>query len=262
MKKAFIITLSLIFLSLMLYIVFNNKPIQTAKALSVFKDYSYTYDTEQALKIDLYLNKVDQPLMYKESYDSVYIKSNDDLTLINVTLQSITKTIEDEYLGEIYFLYEFKVYLPKLDNDLSIDNALLVIDLINGKHYEFSIGRVSLFYKKYHLIEGNWTNIRAIKDDKNNLSRAKYVEIILEDNNIIDLDYVKINAFTELIYNINDNVLMIEIPFEQYLLNQFSLIVSINQNETFIIGNHVFIIDYKILTYASSLINVYETSSY
>ena len=160
--------------------------------------------------------------MYKESYDSVYIKSNDDLTLINVTLQSITKTIEDEYLGEIYFLYEFKVYLPKLDNDLSIDNALLVIDLINGKHYEFSIGRVSLFYKKYNLIEGNWTNIRAIKDDKNNLSRAKYVEIILEDNNIIDLDYVKINAFTELIYNINDNVLMIEIPFEQYLLNQFS----------------------------------------
>ena len=55
------------------------------------------------------------------------------------------------------------------------------------------------------------------------------------------VDFVTINEFNDVIFNLVNHRLEITVPFENYLLNQFTLIVTYNdENEVFVISNHEF----------------------
>ena len=58
MKKVVVGFICFVFLSMLIYIMVHNDPPQSAKAISVLKDYSYRYQTDQELSVDLYLRLI------------------------------------------------------------------------------------------------------------------------------------------------------------------------------------------------------------
>lgn len=260
MKKVVVGFICFVFLSMLIYIMVHNDPPQSAKAISVLKDYSYRYQTDQALSVDLYLNKIDQPLKYKESYQSLKLKSNDEKSLMSVTLKAIEKVREETYLNETYVLYHLKLSLPKLDINYHIEDACLEVELLNGATYVFQIGRMSIFYEPINESEGDWLKISSQKDEQIKISRIHKIYIDMSED-VKTVDLVTINEFNDVIFNLVNHRLEITVPFENYLLNQFTLIVTYNdENEVFVISNHEFLTDYQILEKSGSLIKIYETN--
>lgn len=262
MKKVFVIVVIIIFSAMLVYLAFNNEPKQSAKIISVKKDYSYVYNNNTYLELALFINKVDQPLLYKDNYQSLYLESGDETHKLKVQLIDIVQKHQETYLNEKYNLYILQVLIPVLNESFIIDDAYLNIELINHESKLIKLGRISLYYiSDQNNTKLTWENLSGFKNSEIKLSRIGTVSILFNDYiNDILINNIKINEFTSLTYEINNNVLTINIPFEQYLLNQFSVIINYNDNINLVISNFPFVEDFEILNNSVSLISVYESS--
>lgn len=254
MKKVILYIISFIIIILISFFIFKKDEIKS-EIISVNKAYSLTDD--QNLYINLYFTKKDHLIT---KYDAIYnINISNDISKLTLDFQNVNYVGMEYYLNKDYYIYQYELLLPSVEERLIINDAIFNINLENGVKYNFEIGKISL----EPVITNNnytWTKLEGRRLDYNLYPRIGLVNVLF-----LNLDYNLINYITDsfnnkLVYyhnEDNENDLLINIKNENYILDAFPLSIHFLNGEILQLPYFNYMLLSNVLNEAGPLLNVY-----
>lgn len=189
MKKIFfIIIVTYLLLSGVLYFVFKNQKQDEVKILSLMKDYSRVITKGEVIDIPVYINSDTSFLTSLDNITKSRIISDLDETEINISRIRKTNTVRN-YEGEAFYLYYFaidfsSVYTDKLT--LKLEKAVINVLFVNDVNLELKIGDMFLTFdnlEQTSLID--FTRMYSIHN--NGAISGLYIEITNDGESPIEI---------------------------------------------------------------------------
>ncbi|MCL2521767.1 MAG: hypothetical protein FWE36_02795 [Erysipelotrichales bacterium] len=145
-KKSIFIGLLFINLAVICYFIFFNSTKLADQYLIVNKNYSYLYNEETKIKYPIYFNKINHLFQSKEDIESILLSDGAEINKLAIELDSIYFQSVREYKKTNYFLYQFVLKIPNLQNDLLLTEATLTITNKLSQALIIPLGEFSLRY--------------------------------------------------------------------------------------------------------------------
>lgn len=237
---------------LLVILMIDNKKLQR-KVITVDTTYSFLYTKNQKIEIPIYINDVNYPIDDINSYQSIKLYSLDREDQMNLELYEVTYSHAENYLNEIYNKYILKFKMPNLNENIAFINASLNITFIDNTKLDIKVGDIYLNYID-EQITLDWQAIDVKKNSTNDLNIST---IIINLNKSYDIESIGYNYLNELDFEIKNELLTIKISNSKYFLNNIPLIIRTEQ-ESIILENHYFVIEYDLLSKSKGIINIYE----
>lgn len=255
--KHFITYFSIVLLAILMVIVIrNNEPKISPKMITVSKYYSYLYHSDQKIVIPIYLNVNNHPLSDESSYQFVYISNEDETKKLELDFYDVEKMGMETYLNEQYQIYHLIFSMPYLATDYYIEDCYLSLTLANEQVVKVYIGKMSLLYLDGDTNLLDWTSLSGIKKENSFLSRLTEIHINYTSL-LADIEKVEIGVNLDVSFKIENDLLVILIPEESYLLDNVPIIITFSNTEKQGILNFRYIVDYHILKESGPLIHTY-----
>ncbi|WP_162140265.1 hypothetical protein [Haploplasma axanthum] len=255
MKKYVLISSVFVCFILLIVLIVTNKKSIDKKFITVDTLYSFLYNENQKIEIEIYINDDEFPLLEKNIYNDFKLhdekyKKNLSLELVDVTY-SHSEMLNNEYFHK----YIFKFKMPNLTSDYSIEEAILDISFMNNNKISLKIGDLSLMYIESES-EIKWISIDSKKNDPSDLQISQ-IRIELEQI-ITNIDTISIYPESNLKYSYIGNTLIIDLLKYDLVCNYIPIIIKTKDKQIYTISNHRFLIEYNILENAGKRLNIYD----
>ena len=161
MRKIFtILTLSLIALTMYYLKHVEN---QTHVYITTVLKYHYVVETMKAsIHIPIFISSNKTALTDATQIDRIKIKN--DTIMLDLILIDITLSHQETYLDTTYDLYYYQLTVPRLNQHVFIDDASIVLSMVDGIEHEFLIGALEIMMFE-SSVERAWEDIYAKRDD-------------------------------------------------------------------------------------------------
>lgn len=239
------------------YFLHNMRPKMIPKVITVDTEYSFLMGDGEVGTLMFYVNDRNHALTKLSSYERIVIYDDSDHHMMELSLVTLSLGHEEIYLSERYFRVLMTFKLPFSNHDFRFNHAYISIDLIDEVHYDFRLGKV--FFLKtshddvlfdYHMLEGR-------KKDNDYMSRLHHIYVGLTDIKG-DISSIYVNPSREVTFIIEDQMLIITIPYDHYLLYETPIRIQFVDGTIHHVPNFRYMIDYMILKESGPLLNIYD----
>ena len=257
MKQILIYVFMIITVVFMVILINKNEEKVTPKLLSVDTYYSFIDDEDGSIYIDFYVSDNQSILTHIDSYETLEVHNQTKSKSMQLNLNDVIYQHEEIYLEDHYYKYTYAIEMPLLGYDFDIEDCFLDIKLVNGKAYDIFIGSFSLkTVEKTNMDSLDWHALSGIKKTDSYLSRL--YEIDIEYHSLSqDIIEVSVGNLYQTTYEIKDDKITINIPFELKLFNACPIIITFEDQTTTIINYFIFIKDFETLKQSGQLIYHY-----
>lgn len=259
MKHIFIYLTIIVLSMLCVVIIKTNSEKLPAKIYTVNTYYSYVIDHNDTIDLFFYIND-DHVLEDEDAYDIIYLENDDQSKSLSLDVQALKYVDDESYLGETYHKYVLMLDMPTLNVGFKIDEMYASIYLINGQHYRFYMGSLSLYKPvQEEMSYLDWQGLSAIKKEGSKLSRIHeiYITYLHLDKTIT---YVEIGEEKQVSHTIEDDKITLTLADENQLLYATPIIIHYLDDTIQIIDYFLYINDFQILKESGYLLNGYELS--
>src|SRR5690554_2708415 len=257
MKKFIPFLIIPLLIGLLILLIIDNKEKVISKIMTVSTNYHYLYEDNQTIDVGFYTNNLELPINELALYDNFKLKSENSNTIVNLDLKEVNYSHDEVYLQEVYRNYIFKFVMPNLENDLKIEDAYLNFKLADEGEFELFLGSFKLIVKDdYKAL--NWHLAEGSKSDTNNHSISS-LKIGIPSSLATNDFTIDIGLDSNVEYEINEQLLIINIPKLAYFTNNLFVLIS-TDSYTYYLSNTFYTKEYSLLSKASGIINIYEFS--
>jgi len=256
MKHIVIYVFMIICVTFMVILINKNEEVISPKVLTVDTYYSFLDQEDALIYIDFYLSTKIHPLTDLDSYSQVVLHDETYDKSLNITLNNVLFRHQETYLNDTYYKYTYALKTPLLGHDFDILECFMNIELVNGNAYDFYIGSFSLktaIDDSEHL---SWTELSGLKKPGSYLSRLDEVTISFDALDE-DIEHISFGNIYELSFEIIDQKIKVDIPYQAQLFNACPIIVRFADQEVEVFNYFVFINDFEILKQSGQLIYHY-----
>lgn len=247
--------LVLTIISLILIIVKDKKKV-IPKLITLDSLHSYLYNANQQISITIYTNDSKAPLDDLRTYKSLKVVSSDQSKSISLNLNTVTYSHNEYFMSEYFYCYQLNFNMPNLTNDFYIEEASLEMILENNNKYLLSIGSFSLTYLSDYS-ELDWNSLDSKKNNQDDYSLA---QVLIELKNDININNIYIGSNNQVNYQLNKNILIINLPNNNLIINNIPIIIQTTDNQYYVIYNYQYVIEYDLLNLSKPLVNIYDFS--
>jgi hypothetical protein len=255
MKKVIFYVVSLIVMSIFIWILRNNQKPSETLGLTVMRDYILV-DGDRFLEVDVFINQKDHLLSEIEYHLVSYLSDSNDSKKLELSLIDITQTHHEIYLNMPFYAYQLRFELPYFGNHYEIHDAYLSLSMIHQKTYRFSIGRLEVFPQIVDNPVMEWHSLIGSKKPLSYQSRLYEITIGI-DHLSSEIDSIDIGFKTKAAFWLSENELKIRIPEEPYLRNAMPIIIHFNNGTKQMIHRFVYFYEYQLLKESGPLVRMY-----
>jgi len=242
--------------TMMMVMMLNHQEKPPMRLISAQKYYSYLYEDEMEMQVPLYVNDINHPINYIDSYESIQLTNEDQSKRLDMSLSKIVLGYEETYLNEIYNQIILFMEIPDLNQDFQIEDLYLEINLVNDDAYFISLGSLSLVYINATSSALDWSALDGSKPSGSFISRLGQISI--EYQTLTDqIDRIEIGFEAEVEFEVLSNQIDLSIPFENCLLDDIPVIIYYESGSVQTIANFKYMFDYQILKESGLLITTY-----
>lgn len=201
-KKIFLpfIVILISFLLVINYLAYKSP----AQSKLITQQKAYSISKDNSLNILIYAN-TKTAFLEKEAIEKAYLCNFDETKKLEITIKTINKINEYQYLKETYKEYLYSFSLPVINNYFYIEDAYLYIRLKNNKEMSFKLGSFDYYSDEETL---NITELYGQKyTDFPTLENIK-IRFSLAEDIFIEHVYLSHNLFTYVGKTVTDNELL------------------------------------------------------
>lgn len=257
MKHVLLYMFMIITVVFMVILINKNEETVHQKLLSIDTYYSFIDHENEQMYIDIYLSDQDHILTSIDSYESLEVHNKSDKKSMVLSLKDVIYQHDEVYLNETFYKYTYIIEMPLLGYDFDIEDCYLDIKLINGDHYDIYIGSLSLkTVEETNENSLDWTALSGRK--KTNTYISRIYEIDIEYVSIKqDIIEISIGNLYQITYELKDDKITIQIPFELKLFNACPIIITFEDQSISIINYFIYMKDFETLKQSGQLIYHY-----